>query len=123
MIWLWKWFETLQSKGKSDCDRHFAQIGPRIQNYVINSPDGKLECPAQLASACHNINNTTSVVLRSGRKIKQYMNVMGIKLYFSFKLPNNGSKFGDAGYLHARYMTESGDLLILPAETSQTRQS
>ena len=102
----------------------FAQIKPRIRDYVINSPEGKLEGPAQLAAACNTINNTTGVVLkRSGRKIKQYMTVKGIKSYFSFKLPNNGRKFGDAGYLHARYMTESGDWAILPVGTSQTRQS
>ena len=96
----------------------------RIQDFVTNSLDGKLEGPAQLAAACNTINNTIGVVLkRSGRKIKQYMTVKGIKLCFSFKLPNKGRKFGDAGYLHARYMTESGDWLILPAGTSQTRQS
>ena len=117
------WNFTEPSKEKSDCDRHFAQIGPRIQDYVINSTDGKLECPAQLAAACNNINNTTSVVLRSGRKIKQCMTVKGIKLYFSFKLPNIGWKFRDAGYLHTRYIIESGGWVILPAGTSQTRQS
>ena len=95
-----------------------------IQDFVTNSPDGKLEGPAQLAAACNTINNTTGVVLkRSGRKIKQYMTVKGIKLYFSFNFPNNGRMFGDAGYLHARYTTESGDWVILPAGTSQTRQS
>ena len=118
------WNFTEPGEGKSDCDRHFAQIKPRILDYVVNSQDGKLEGPAQLAAACNSINNTTGVVLkRSGRKIKQYMTVKGIKLYFSFKLPNNGRKFGDAGYLNARYMTESGDWVILPAGTSQTRQS
>ena len=102
----------------------FAQIKPRIRDYVINSPDGKPEGPAQLAAACNTINNTTGVVLkRSGCKIKQYMTVKGFKSYFSFKLPNIGRKFGDAGYLHARYMTESGDWAILPVGTSQTRQS
>jgi hypothetical protein len=118
------WNFTEPGEGKSDCDRHFAQIKPRILDYVVNSQDGKLEGPAQLAAACKSINNTTGVVLKqSGRDIKQYMTVKGIKLYFSFKLPNNGRKFGDAGYLHARYMTESGDWVILPAGTSQTRQS
>ena len=75
---------------------------------------------AQLVTACNNISNTTGIVKkRSGRKIKQYMTVKGIRLYFSSKLPSDGRKLGDAGYLHARYMTESGDWVVLPAGTSQ----
>ena len=117
------WNFTEPGEGKSDCDRHFAQIMPRIRDYVINSPNGMLEGPTQLAAACSSIKNTTGVMLkRSGHKIKQYMTVRGIKQYFSVKLPNNGRKFGDAGYLQARYMTESGDWVVLPAGTSQARQ-
>ena len=93
------WNFTEPGEGKSDYDRHFAQIKPRILDYVINSPNGKLEGLAQLAAACNNIKNTTGVVLKgSSRKFKQYMTVKGLKLHFSFKLPYNSRKFRESGY-------------------------
>ena len=117
-------FSTPQARLNLEIKRPALKPRFRERFHQFHGQHGKLEGPAQLAAACNSINNTTGVVLkRSGRKIKQYMTVKGIKLYFSFKLPNNGKRFGDAGYLHARYMTESGDWVILPAGTSQTRQS
>ena len=101
------WNFTEPGEGKSDCDRHFAQIGPRIKQHVRDH--SILHGPADLALACNSIKNTKGVVLkRPTTKIKKYMTVKGIKMYISFKLPNNGKSYGNIEYLHGRDITESG---------------
>ena len=115
------WNFTEPREGKSDCDRHFAQIGPRIKQYVRDNTI--LHGPTELALACSSIKNTRGVVLRrSTTKIKKYMTVKGIKMYFSFKMPNNGKSYGDSGYLRGRDMTESGPWKVLLVGTLQARQ-
>jgi hypothetical protein len=115
------WNFTEPGEGKSDCDRHFAQIRPVVTDFVVANQ--VLHGPEDMALACSNIKNTTGVVLKkASHKIKRYMVVVGLKKYMSFRMPNNGKKYGDAEYLCDRELSGSGDWCMLDQGRMANRQ-
>lgn len=116
-----EWNFTEPGEGKSDNDRHFAQIKPRILQFVRDHE--KLHGARDLAAACSTIKNTTGVVLKlASHKIKQYMVVPGLRKYISFRMPNNGKSYGDAKYVSGRELTHSGPWCLLEAGKLSKRQ-
>ena len=87
-----------------------------VANQVLHGPE-------DLALVCGNITNTTGVVLKkAAHNIKKYVVVLGLKKYMSFRMPNNGKKYGDAEYLSERELTGSGGWGMLAQGRMANRQ-
>lgn len=55
-------------------------------------------------------------------KIMNYMVFAGLRKYMSFRMPNNGKKYGDAAYVSGREPTRSGPWILLDEGKLSKRQ-